>query len=245
VSTEPRYPGHEPWRYSALSTADPSRFDLAQMDESGHVKQPPARTIASSPLAPPPPDPTPKKPKTFQVEHATQTARSGFQGACGKNAKAKKAAPKEKTPEKTQDGRLRPITHGTRSGYNRGCRLECCKSVEMAWRKKRYRDLHPVKERAPKARILPADCAHPKFWRSRTNQIQCAACGSQRKCDEAIILDVIAGKMPPPKAPGRGKKRIPTVHGTHAAYVHGCRCGECVGFRRKYRRDAYADRKAA
>ena len=131
----------------------------------------PVRYFATSPLAPPPPDPKPKATVSERVPHPSRAPRKGHAGGCGL-----KRATKEKRAEcqhavgwhrvrgtmpKVRCKRCRevrnvtveeldilcpitkrdpkPIPHGTRTGYYRGCRLECCAAVERADRVRRYR----------------------------------------------------------------------------------------------------------
>jgi hypothetical protein len=127
----------------------------------------PVRNFASTPMAPPPADPPAKKPQEFRPRpvaaaqpKATKSAQqarerkrrqcpheSGWYRVrgvmpkirCKKCREVRNVTPKELealTPRKPREPI--PIPHGTRTGYFRGCRLECCASVESAARAARY-----------------------------------------------------------------------------------------------------------
>lgn len=233
----PRYPGHiPPAAQTDLDRLFPIRFD----------GDPTVRTFASTPLAPPPTDPEPKKPRASQVEYPTRRSRQGPAGGCGPNRAAKKR--KEKVAKAATMGPRALTLCGSRSTYRRGCRCEVCAKTESDWRREYYRSRHPKKpKRAP---VNPDDCQHQRWYRQRIGdgvmaRIQCRVCGISRMCPSEQAADLSSGRIvspeeiPPPV--GRGKRPRPANHGSHAQYRKGCRCDVCIGFRLASRRKRYAD----
>lgn len=154
-------------------------------------------------------------------------------------------------PQPREGGQRRPITHGTRSGYARGCRLDCCREAEVRGKRESRHAKNPPREKTTKEPVSRETCQHPTWWFCRhrkhdRSQIQCRTCGVTRTCDKSDVKRLChSGTVSPDQIPAArvnlGRPRKESECGTHRTYTGGCRCDKCVDFHREYWRGRYAD----
>jgi hypothetical protein len=252
---------------------------LAALDARFSCPAGPVRHYATTPQAPPPPDPPAKKPKFDRTEvvpvrqkaitapkqprqrvrekktcphprwHRVRGSESLL--SCSR-CRTRREADAEEIARLFPPRPPKPITHGTRTGYFRGCRCEMCIATERKSRKERYWQWKSKNPRVPKKFTrAPENCQHPRWWKCSQRKrldgtiairVQCRSCGDYRTCEENVARHICSGAIiPPDQVPQRLPRGAPKTdrHGTHAMYRRGCRCEMCFDFHAEYKRARY------